>query len=291
MNLYRIPDLAKKYVDYDMIKTHTELAEFPDSRVRLLYFFLKQQHPKDETLLEVCALAVYLLQLGLDTHDLIDPEPIRKEERLMRSRQLKVLAGDYFSSLFYQLLAKTGQIERISLLSAAVCEVNQLKAKIYTRMKQLLLSAEHYVKETAMLKMQLFSFFTPLLDKQTQHYWGSLLAQLSCCEALAGEMALTPNEPPKHIGYAYLQILESGSKEEQLLLKGQDVSKRDWLSLLAKYKVMDQLAGKLRESVDHTQQLLQELPGERFSKELAGIAEPFMAALGKLKSNAAWNEG
>lgn len=291
MNLYRIPDLAKKYVDYDMIKTHTELAEFPDTRVRLLYIFLKHQHPKEESLLEICALAVYLLQLGLDTHDLIDPEPIRKEERLMRSRQLKVLAGDYFSSLFYQLLAKTGQIERISMLSAAVCEANQLKAKIYMRMKQLLLSAENYVRETALLKMQLFSFFTPLLDKQTQQFWGRLLTELSCCEALASEMALTSNEPPKHLGFAYLQILESGSTEDRQLLKRQDVNERDWSALVYKYKIMDLLAGKLRQSVEHMQLAIQEMTGERFSKELAGIAEPFIALLGKAKSNTAWNEG
>lgn len=291
MNLYRIPDLAKKYVNYDMITTHTDLAEFPDSRVRLLYTFMKQQDPKDEVLLEVCALAVYLLQLGLDTHDLIDPEPVRKEERQMRSRQLKVLAGDYFSSLFYQLLAKSGQIERISMLSAAVCEVNQLKAKMYTRIKHLLLTAENYVKETALIKMQLFSFFTPLLDKPVQHFWHRLLAELSRCEALAGEMALIGAEPSKHKGYAYLRIMEFGSTEDKMMLKRPSVSPRDWAAMTGKYNIMDQLAAMLRNSIEHLQLSLQEMPGERFSKEMAGITEPFKALLGNFKPNAAWNEG
>lgn len=289
MKLYRVPDLAKKYVDYDMITAHTELAEFPDSRVRLLYTFLKHQQPDNESQLEVCALAVYLLQLGLDTHDLIDPEPVRKEERLMRSRQLKVLAGDYFSSLFYQLLAKTNQIQHISLLSAAVCEVNRLKARFYTKMKDLLLNAEDYVKESALLKMQLFSFFTPMLDNSIQHYWRSLLAEVSRCEAIAAEMSLTAGEPSAHLGFAYLRIMEAGSAEDKAMLSRSKLSTRDWSSLLLKYRVMEQLADKLHQSVEQIHQLLREMAGERFYKELAGIAEPFKTLLSK--PNTAWNEG
>ncbi|WP_223066624.1 heptaprenyl diphosphate synthase component 1 [Paenibacillus caui] len=289
MKLYRVPDLANKYVDYDMIKAHTELAEFPDSRVRLLYSFLKNQHPEDEVRVEVCALAVYLLQLGLDTHDLIDPEPVRKEERLMRSRQLKVLAGDYFSSLFYQLLARTGQIEQISRLSSAVCEVNRMKARFYTKMKELLLTAEDYVRESALLKTQLFSFFTPLLDKSAQHFWSSLLRELSRCEALAQELSLSAQEPPIHVGYAYLRIMETGSPEDKAMLKRTKISARDWSSLLLKYKVMEQLSGKLHQSVKQVQLLLQEMSTERLYKELVGLAEPFKALLGKPYT--AWNEG
>ncbi|GGA23030.1 heptaprenyl diphosphate synthase component 1 [Paenibacillus physcomitrellae] len=289
MKLYRVPDLAKKYVDYDMISTYTELADFPDSRVRLLYTFLKHEQPGNESDLEVCALAVYLLQLGLDTHDLIDPEPVRKEERLMRSRQLKVLAGDYFSSLFYQLLAKTNQIQHISLLSSAVCEVNRLKALFYTKMKELLLSTEDYVKESALLKMQLFTFFTPLLDKTVQHYWQPLLEEVSRCEALAAEMSLTARESSGHLGFAYLRIMESGSAEDKAMLCRSKLNTRDWSSLLLKYKVMEQLADKLHQSVEQIQQLLKEMSDERFCKELAGIAEPFKALLGK--PNTAWNEG
>ncbi|WP_138492964.1 heptaprenyl diphosphate synthase component 1 [Paenibacillus pinistramenti] len=291
MKLYRVPDLAKKYVDYDMISTHTELADFPDSRVRLLYTFLKHQQPdnENESLLEVCALAVYLLQLGLDTHDLIDPEPVRKEEKLMRSRQLKVLAGDYFSSLFYQLLAKSGQIQHISLLSSAVCEVNRLKARFYTKMKDLLLSAEDYVKESALVKMQLFAFFTPLLDKSAQPFWRPLLAEISKCEALAAEMSLTAREPMSHKGFAYLRILESGSDEDKAVLGRSKLNAREWSTLLLKYKVIEQLADKLHQSVEQIQLLLQDMAGERFSKELAEIAEPFKALLSKPRT--AWNEG
>ena len=48
-----------------------------------------------------------------------------KEKKAARSRQLKVLAGDYFSSRFYHLLAQAGQIEMIKQLSNAICEVNR----------------------------------------------------------------------------------------------------------------------------------------------------------------------
>lgn len=39
MTTYRVPNLAKKYTNYDMIQRHTEIPNFPDGRVRLLEFF------------------------------------------------------------------------------------------------------------------------------------------------------------------------------------------------------------------------------------------------------------
>ena len=39
MKPYRVPELAEKYLNYDMIQNHTELPNFPDARVHLLYIF------------------------------------------------------------------------------------------------------------------------------------------------------------------------------------------------------------------------------------------------------------
>ena len=68
--------------------------------------------------------------MGLDLHERVSVEPERAEQG-MRSRQLFVLAGDYFSSLFYRFLAERGEIRTISRLSEAVCEVNEAKMELY----------------------------------------------------------------------------------------------------------------------------------------------------------------
>lgn len=154
MNSYRVPQLAKKYTDYDMIRQHTEIPSFPDSRARLLQVFVGRTDEKVHD--ELYALATSLVQLAMDTHDRIDTISGERREVEMRSRQLNVLAGDYFSSRFYQLLAHAGKIEMIGKLSGAVSEVNARKMTLYERMKKLLVSAEEYLRETVQLKMQLF---------------------------------------------------------------------------------------------------------------------------------------
>ena len=108
MRFDHITELAKKYVEYDMISTHTELPDFPAPRVHLLYSFLTDSETGSQKSVENCALAAFLVQSGMDTHDQIDLGGEQQESK-MRARQLKVLAGDYFSSVFYALLAATGK--------------------------------------------------------------------------------------------------------------------------------------------------------------------------------------
>src|SRR5690606_20721265 len=83
---------------------------------------------------ELFALATSLLQLGLDTHDWVDETEGNGDEANL-SKQLRVLAGDYFSGRFYYLLAGAGYIDVIQRISKAVCEVNKIKMNLYERIK------------------------------------------------------------------------------------------------------------------------------------------------------------
>ncbi|WP_019640359.1 heptaprenyl diphosphate synthase component 1 [Paenibacillus fonticola] len=278
MKPYRITELAEKYVGYDMITNHTALPDYPVARVRLLYMFLSIRDNGKLQVSETCALAAFLVQLGLDTHDLIDEDSSCKEEKTMRSRQLKVLAGDYFSSLFYELLAKTGQIEMISSMSSAICEVNRMKAGLYNKLKKLL-PAEDYLKECTQLKMKLFQSFSQLLDKSLQNLWRLLLAELSRCEVVLSEMKSSKMLPEEHQGYAYLRILETGTVEDKEVVSRRKVGDREWSSLLLKYNVHEQLIHILHQSVERIQALVQELKGDKERSELTAIVEPFRAAL------------
>ena len=50
------------------------------------------------------ALSTMLIQIALDTHEHISNESVEE-----KNRQLTVLAGDYFSGLYYKLLADIGR--------------------------------------------------------------------------------------------------------------------------------------------------------------------------------------
>lgn len=274
-----ITELARKYVDYDMISTHTELPDFPVPRVRLLYTFLNHREQHSGQLTEAGPLAAFLVQLGLDTHDMIDVEERQKEEKEMRSRQLKVLAGDYFSSVFYQLLAHSGQIRLVNSMSAAICEVNRLKVRLYNSLKRMLLPAEAYVKERVKLKMTLFLSFSQQMDKSVRNVWDLLLEELSHCEVVMEEIKQSVTSPAERKGFAYLRILESATAEDKERISRDSIGPGEWYQLLNKYTIREQLLTMLGHSADRVEQLIGECQGDKLRAELAAVLEPVKMAL------------
>lgn len=281
MKPYRVPELAEKYINYDMIQNHTELPGFPDARVHLLYIFLMDSGRNIAGHEELYALVTSLVQVGLDTHESIDVTEGNQGEAMMRSRQLKVLAGDYFSSRFYQLLALKGEIAVISLLSKAVSEVNVMKMRLYGKMKKNLLPSEEYLQLTVQLNMQLFLSFTPLLEVSVQETWEKLLKEITECETLVQEMERCVTPDIGRCGYAYWHLIESGSDEERKMLVGRKTDMKDWRKLILKHKASEKLLDKLRESVSAVQQLL----GGRVSESpYAGVLDPFLKRLSTYRS-------
>ncbi|SFI55874.1 heptaprenyl diphosphate synthase [Paenibacillus sp. UNC496MF] len=288
MKPYKVPEIAKKYVEYDMIQAHTELPAFPDSRARLLFTFLSNQRtPLLHS--ELYTLVVSLVQLGMDTHDLID-ESGRVAEKEMRSRQLKVLAGDYYSSRFYQLLAQAGQVGMIRRISNGVCEVNRLKVNFYMKMKQLKLTAEDYLNQCAQIRTELFTVFTDILDDRTARVWTELLQGVGRCEVVLDE--LKRSDKPERFGgsWGYWHVLNVGTDEEKRKLADDPQEPSIAASLLAAYDIRAELAEKLRQSVAAVQSVIARLDSDKLVRELQQIGETFLRPLLPAASASALNE-
>ncbi|MFC4777558.1 heptaprenyl diphosphate synthase component 1 [Paenibacillus sp. GCM10023252] len=278
MRPYRISELAKKYVEYDMIQAHTELPTFPDSRIRLLYAFLSH-NPPSERHSELYSLVTSLVQMGMDTHDTIDTDLDKRPENEMRSRQLKVLAGDYFSSRFYQLLSQAGQMDMISRISEAVCEVNRLKVNLYMKMQQVKLTAEDYLSQSVQVRSELFQVFTSVLEGKLSRIWPELLSGLSRCEVVLEELQRSDSPESFHGSWAYWHIWQVGTEDErrQLELSSQEpaVVRR----LLEKYEIKGQLAAKLRSSVEGILSIGAKLDSDKLLHELRGTCDLFQRKL------------
>ena len=64
-------------------------------------------------------MVVSLVQLGMDTHDMVDDIGERRGAGNALRARLLVLAGNYYSSRFYHLLSQAGQIEMVRRISNA----------------------------------------------------------------------------------------------------------------------------------------------------------------------------
>ncbi|WP_313890993.1 heptaprenyl diphosphate synthase component 1 [Psychrobacillus sp.] len=78
--------------------------------------------------IKVSTIAVSLIYTALAAHELV-----REDNATSREQQLQVLAGDYYSGRYYQLLAKENKIDLIKLLSSGVTAVTEKKSLFYDK--------------------------------------------------------------------------------------------------------------------------------------------------------------
>ncbi len=280
MDSYQVPDMARKYIEYDMIQAYAELPEYSHHRSRLLYSFLnKSSIFKKHS--ELYTLAASLVQLGLDTHDRVENETGDMGEKKLRSKQLKVLAGDYFSSRFYQLLSHAGQIDVIRKLSWAICEVNRIKINLYMKMKQLKVTAEEYLHQTVEMNSKLFLCFSHFMDDLHRKEWPDILYRFTKCEVLLEELKRMDKMEQITHSWAYWSLLQQADQEERTkICRGNEF---DLQRMLEKYRIREQLLHLTQMQIDELQKQILRFDSEKVKSELSSLGESLIHSFTSLK--------
>ncbi|MBE1445967.1 heptaprenyl diphosphate synthase component 1 [Paenibacillus sp. OAS669] len=283
MNSYRIPEMARKYMEYDMIQAHTDLPHFPEFRTRLLYAFLSR-HSTLSGYSELFSLVTSLVQIGMDTHDLVSITNNDKEMKAARSRQLKVLAGDYFSSRFYYLLSHAEQVDLVGVLSNAICEVNRLKLNLYQLMKQLKMTADDYINQVVEVRTRLYMAFAGFMEDSLHSAWPEILNLFTQCEVILQEISRSETAQQYRDSWGYWHILQQATKEECRHMQADEPDLSKLRSIWLKYKITPQLYQMLNVCMKQLQDKLQTLESKELGKELLSIGEPFMRYLSTPKA-------
>ncbi|MEH7331383.1 heptaprenyl diphosphate synthase component 1 [Neobacillus drentensis] len=126
--------------------------------------------------LENYALSTMLIQIALDTHEHIINSPEAE-----KSRQLTVLAGDYFSGLYYKLLADSEDILMIKALSQGIKEVNEHKISVYHH------ESEGIEKVMASIKVVESALFAKLSEYFKVDLWNDFITNLFFFKRLLNE--------------------------------------------------------------------------------------------------------
>jgi len=130
LKLERVRNQLSRKLFYPYLLQEIDAPVIDEDRLLLLVTLLDQQGLKSN---EICDYSVttMLLQIALDTHELVQNSGANEDPSALKERQLTVLAGTYYSGLYYQQLAKIDDIEMITFLASGVKEVNEQKIVIY----------------------------------------------------------------------------------------------------------------------------------------------------------------
>lgn len=279
MDQYLVPEKAKKYLNHELIRQYTDLPDFPHYRTKLLYSFLSSKTGLKPNYSELYSLVTSLIQIGLDVHDMVDATEPGVSQKQNRPIQLRVLAGDYFSSRFYQLLAQAGQVEWVKLLSAAICEVNRLKMNFYMMVKHLRLSAEEYLRQIVQIRSVLFMSFADVMEGSYRKAWPEVLELFTRCELLSEELERVHHPGRFRQSWGYWYLLQVASQEEQRIVRESNLKAVE--PLVSKYRISSHLCGMLDKHLKQLFSLINGFESDKLAEELRSLAEPFARVLGK----------
>ncbi|WP_139489654.1 heptaprenyl diphosphate synthase component 1 [Brevibacillus dissolubilis] len=193
------------------VQEYVDVPAVAENRLALLYFFLRETGFTKERAKVYC-VTTGLVQLGLDTHEMVK---IQYDESLVaeRNRQLSVLAGDYYSSYYYHLLAEAGEIEAIAVLAQAIQEVNEAKMKLYLAKTSNQLSLENYLslRKTIDTALYLSVVQAHVKNGEESRFWTNLIEQTTAFEQMIAEWEQLRWQQQVPFGFSQFLLQKPGS--------------------------------------------------------------------------------
>ncbi len=103
-----------------------------EDKLKLLYSLLKHAKLNIEQI-QHYVVTIMLVQIALDTHEKVSVKFDTEQGQSHKKRQLTVLAGDYYSGLYYLMLAEQHDIALIRALAEGIKKINEHKISIYQK--------------------------------------------------------------------------------------------------------------------------------------------------------------
>lgn len=127
MDLQNFKKQIEHKISYHYVDQHIIKDKINDYKLMALILLMNESSLSEQTK-ENYLLATMLVETALYTHEQVkENDEILENHDKALTKQLSVLGGDYYSSLYYVLLSQVEDFSFIKYLATAIKEVNELK--------------------------------------------------------------------------------------------------------------------------------------------------------------------
>jgi heptaprenyl diphosphate synthase len=250
VKLADVKEQINEKIKHPYLLKHIEPPKIDEDKLLLLLSLLNKGSVPELTAKKYC-LTIMLIQIALDTHELVSNHKLDSEE--LKSRQLTVLAGVYYSGLYYKILAGIDDIEMIHSLAKGIKEVNEHKISLYQKSAN---TFDELMNDVKKIESSLFEKVASYLDDKE---WNDFSANLLFIKRLNAERELFLQgrksivfEAIKHIVSKNDKCLNSNETDNDLLAICDhyiDFSKKLIQKQYMKFPIIDELLVKRIQSV------------------------------------------
>lgn len=166
----KLADIKEQILDkvrHPYLHKYIESPEVDEDKLLLLISILDKVN-LPETIVNNYALTTMIIQIALDTHELVSNNELMEEEK--KDRQLTVLAGVYYSGLYYKILADLDEVDMIRSLAEGIKEVNEHKISVYQKSS---VGIEVLMDDVKRIESSLFEKVTSYLDTMVWNEFAS----------------------------------------------------------------------------------------------------------------------
>jgi heptaprenyl diphosphate synthase len=275
-DLLRVKELVKKYTNHPMLGEQVVGKPYSSIRQHMVFFLLRHAGVPEE-LAKMGLVAISLVEKGMGLHDEVDTLNGNQ-----RDEPLKVLAGDYFSSQYYRLLAEANQSSWISILSGAICQINLLKMNARYLEGERPFTLEKYCNFELSKRSAIFDALVEEYWRDQQDVWKAMARQLLWLEWLHDEWQQLKWSTDIQEGLIYYYLLEKSSLEEKKHLVLRDTDSRSKRKvMLFKYQCHSWLRQELEAGLREADAIINRFSLPEVQKEWSSLTYYFAEELAK----------
>jgi len=263
----------KSNIDHIFIQKYVDIPRISSLRLQLLNLLLYQaSFPR--SLRKLYCVTTGLVQVGLDIHEEIVNQGL-SSDREIRSRQLSILAGDYYSGQYYSLLSKANLVDGVKKIALGIRDINIAKMKVYTEnngngfktLEQLI----HTIKQKeSVLYLQ---FLDQLESEEQKLFWKNIIEDMTFLSSLTNELN-QHQISTHHISYLLVNFFANKNEKREI-----SDMKPEWRNkvknLYLKYDIYRQIQELVQNTYEDLKKRIHQIENMVIKNEIRSIFDQF----------------